>query len=110
MCDDDPKTKIIAIQICEPCLAGEGEMCHTPACALCRHRVDLPIDSDLYQVLPRWPSCEPTVLDTVEEIVKTYFSGPPEEPARDNVADAHDFLVSIKEALDFDIPKTSMDP
>lgn len=42
--------KTIEITICEPCLNGEGEMCTTPGCAMWLHRVDLPIDSRLYEV------------------------------------------------------------
>lgn len=37
--------KQIVIWICEPCLNGDGEMCHVPGCALIRHKVDLPIES-----------------------------------------------------------------
>jgi hypothetical protein len=40
------RLKLIAITICEPCLKGDGEECHTPGCALWLHAVDLPIDRD----------------------------------------------------------------
>jgi len=45
------KIKVIRIAICEACLAGEGEECHTPGCALFLHSVDLPIFSELYEVI-----------------------------------------------------------
>jgi hypothetical protein len=45
------KIKHIAIKICEACLDGVGDECHTPGCALWLHSVDLPIDENLYIVL-----------------------------------------------------------
>jgi hypothetical protein len=42
------RIKQIVIWICEPCLNGEGEMCHVPGCALWMHRVDIPINPGLY--------------------------------------------------------------
>lgn len=44
------KLKTIEITICEACLNGEGEMCHTPGCALWLHAVDLQIDPEFYVV------------------------------------------------------------
>jgi hypothetical protein len=41
----------IEIRICESCLKGEGQECHTPGCALFLHKVDLPIMPELYRVL-----------------------------------------------------------
>lgn len=46
--------KYIAIRICEACLNGEGEECHTPGCALFLHKVDLPIDPRLYTILAEY--------------------------------------------------------
>lgn len=48
------KLKKITIIICEACLNGEGEMCHTPSCALCRHKVDIPFLADTYEVQDEW--------------------------------------------------------
>ena len=48
------KIKHISIRICEACLNGEGQECHTPGCALFMHSVDLPIDPGLYQVLDEY--------------------------------------------------------
>ena len=45
------KIKRIIINICEACLKGEGQECHTPGCALYLHRVYLPIDKHLYEIL-----------------------------------------------------------
>jgi hypothetical protein len=50
--------KTIKITICEMCLEGIGEVCHVPGCALCRHRVDLPIAPELYEVLEETNECE----------------------------------------------------
>lgn len=44
------KLKHIKIIICEACLDGKGQECHTPGCALFLHRVDLPIHPELYEV------------------------------------------------------------
>lgn len=44
------KLKKVEIMICEGCLDGVGEECHTPGCALWLHRVDLPIDPETYTV------------------------------------------------------------
>jgi hypothetical protein len=44
------KLKTIEIMICEACLDGVGEQCHTPGCALWLHNVDLPIPPDVYTV------------------------------------------------------------
>jgi len=48
------KLKWIKIIICEACLYGEGEECHTPGCALFLHSVDLPIHPEMYEVLDEW--------------------------------------------------------
>jgi len=45
------KLKLIKIQICEACLDGIGDECHTPGCALWLHSVDLPIHKEFYEVL-----------------------------------------------------------
>jgi len=50
--------KHIAIRICEACLAGEGDECHTPGCALFLHSVDLPIDECMYIVLDEYEESE----------------------------------------------------
>ena len=33
---------------------GEGEECHTPSCALFLHKVDLPLDPELYTVIDEY--------------------------------------------------------
>ena len=43
--------KTIKITICQDCLDGKGQECHTPGCALWLHSVDLPIDERLYEVV-----------------------------------------------------------
>lgn len=42
--------KTIKISICQSCLDGIGEECHTPGCALYLHKVDLPINKDQYEI------------------------------------------------------------
>lgn len=65
----EPMLKTIQITICEPCLAGIGEECHTPGCALFLHRVDLPIHPDLYEVVAEFPVADrmPPVSTTIAE-------------------------------------------
>jgi len=47
----------VELLLCEACIKGEGEMCHTASCILCRHSVDLPIDLELT-----------TIIETFEEV------------------------------------------
>jgi hypothetical protein len=35
------KLKTIEITICEACLEGKGQECHTAGCAMWMHRVDI---------------------------------------------------------------------
>lgn len=49
--EQEPPLRDIRIQICQACLDGVGSECHTAGCALWLHKVDLPIDSNLYEVL-----------------------------------------------------------
>ena len=44
----------VTIWICEACLDGSGKECHTPGCSLFLHKVDLPIDPRLYEVLNKY--------------------------------------------------------
>jgi len=57
----DMKIKYIAIRICDACLKGEGQECHTPGCALFLHKVDLPIDENLYLVLDERDDSEDSI-------------------------------------------------
>lgn len=46
------KLKLVKIWLCEACLNGEGEECHTPGCALWIHSSPgHPIIPELYEVL-----------------------------------------------------------
>lgn len=47
--DDWPPVHRYAMHVCEDCIDGKGEMCHTPGCVLIRHAVDIPIDRDLIE-------------------------------------------------------------
>ncbi len=65
-----PKVHLVAIQICQACLDGEDEECHTPGCALFLHAVDLPIHEELYRVIEGgWPELE-TALHACGEVSK----------------------------------------
>ena len=44
-----PKLRHVKIWLCQPCIDGEGEECHTPGCVLFLHRVDLPIHEELIE-------------------------------------------------------------
>lgn len=52
------KLKYVAMWVCEACLYGEGEECHTPGCALYLHSVDLPIDDRIYKILDEFETPE----------------------------------------------------
>ena len=46
------KIKTIKIDLCELCLAGIGEECHTPDCAMfLRNSPGLPLHEEMYKVL-----------------------------------------------------------
>lgn len=47
MSDNDIMVKPYVIHLCEACIDGIGEECHTPGCALWLHAVDLPIHREL---------------------------------------------------------------
>lgn len=52
---DSIKFKTIAIIICEFCLRGEGEVCHTPGCIFCRKAPpDWGFDERMYDELDSW--------------------------------------------------------
>lgn len=61
----DMKLRTIVITLCQACLDGEGEECHTPGCAMFLHRVDLPFAPESYEVLAEFdedapmPSAQP---------------------------------------------------
>lgn len=48
-----PTLVVIKTTICEACLNGEGEECHTPGCALYLHAIDIPWIPELYEVIER---------------------------------------------------------
>lgn len=49
------KIKQIKISLCEACLNGEGEECHSPGCALFLHNSPgYPITPELYTVIQEW--------------------------------------------------------
>lgn len=63
--------KRITITICEPCLNGEGEECHSPGCALYLHRVDLPIAPELYGVQEEFEVNDDGLLIETAELANT---------------------------------------
>jgi len=49
---DNPRVHLVKIRLCELCLQGAGEECHTPACALWLHNSPgMPIHPELYEIL-----------------------------------------------------------
>lgn len=51
--ETEPKVKTVRIRLCEACLNGEGQECHTPGCALFLHNSPgHPIMPELYEELP----------------------------------------------------------
>jgi hypothetical protein len=40
---NDYPVRTVTLNLCEPCINGVGEECHTPACDLYLHAVDIPI-------------------------------------------------------------------
>ena len=61
------KIKLITIHVCEACLDGQGEVCHTPGCALFLHKVDLPIHPEMYTVLEEYDEADQFPAETAEE-------------------------------------------
>lgn len=47
----------VNLLLCEGCLLGKGQECHTPACALCWHDAPapFPINPELYLIVEREP-------------------------------------------------------
>lgn len=46
------KLKRVVITLCEECLKGVGDECHTPGCALFLHRApDHEVTEELYEIL-----------------------------------------------------------
>jgi hypothetical protein len=49
------KLNKIEIIICDYCLAGDGDECHTPGCALFLNRTpNIPINPKLYEVVEEY--------------------------------------------------------
>ena len=67
--------KQIVIWICEACLKGEVQECHTPGCALFLHAVDLPIYEELYTVLEQ---CAEATLAEIRRDPQLVQEGNPE--------------------------------
>jgi len=45
-------THLVKIRLCEACLRGEGDECHTPECALCfKNSPGVPLDPALYEII-----------------------------------------------------------
>lgn len=46
------KLKLVKIRLCEACLRGDGQECHTPGCALFLHNSPgHPIMEELFEVI-----------------------------------------------------------
>jgi hypothetical protein len=64
--DVNEELRTIEITICQPCLDGEGDECHTPGCALFLHAVDLPINKAQYKII------DPSLINKLELAVMAY--------------------------------------
>ena len=59
MSEPDITVKEYVISLCQACIDGIGEECHTPGCALWLHHVDLGIHREqLTEVEPVWEGPE----------------------------------------------------
>ena len=61
------KVKTVIINICEACLDGVPEECHTPGCALYLHTINLPINPELYEILEDDVYATRTQMDVKEQ-------------------------------------------
>lgn len=49
------KLKYVKIIICEACLEGMGDECHTPGCAFYLHNsLGFPVGHEMYEVIKEW--------------------------------------------------------
>lgn len=72
----NPIVHRVAINLCEPCLNGEGKECHTPECAAFLHAVDLPFYKESYEILDRRDAAtQPGQTDLREAFREGYKSG-----------------------------------
>lgn len=68
------KLKKIEITICDDCLAGDGDECHTPGCALFLNRTpDHPIMPELYNIIKEYPDEELPVTEKENGVVQSGF-------------------------------------
>ena len=61
---EDITMRQVIVGLCEACIDGIGEECHTPGCILWLHKVDIPIGHDLLVDAPiplLWTTTPPTV-------------------------------------------------
>ena len=47
--DGEILVKQYKVWLCEACIEGLGVMCHSPGCALIRHKVDIPIEREVLE-------------------------------------------------------------
>lgn len=103
----EPVVHNIRIAICQPCLDGIGQECHTPGCALYLHKVDLPITRELYEILP--PSlltADAARIAELERAVKAIISADESfeealrtEDPRDQREDVDEAIAEMREAV-----------
>lgn len=56
---EGPRVRHVEMWLCEDCIKGVGEECHTPGCALFLHPVGLSIAPELLVFLDEPPKCDP---------------------------------------------------
>lgn len=48
----EPKVHLVKIRLCELCLRGDGQECHTPGCALWLHNSPgMPVHPEMYEIV-----------------------------------------------------------
>ena len=71
------KIRLVKIWLCEACLNGEGEECHTPCCALFIRRCpDIPIMPELYEVLDEYEDREQCTIKNQGVRSKKSYTSP----------------------------------
>lgn len=68
----EPEVLLVQMQVCRACLDGVGQECHTAGCAMWLHKVDLPFDPNIYQVIPTPPVEADKDAETLREEVEAF--------------------------------------
>lgn len=72
-----PAMRYVKVRICQMCIDGKGQECHTPGCALFLHSVDLPIREELIEDVTPAEEAAPDLLDACIIARGAMISGAP---------------------------------